>query len=277
MSGESPFERWLGRDRAIMAAALAVLCGLAWIHVATGAGLGLNALAMTTLTLFPHKAAEMMAAMPGMPPPQSWPAARWALTVLMWWSMMIAMMAPGAAPAILLYGRVRLHAFTRDPSAGLAPTTAFAAGYLTAWLGFSLLATAVQWAGERLGLIAASTMGSQNAILSGAVLLAAGGYQLSPLKGACLAHCRSPATFLVRNWRPGTPAAVALGAAHGAYCLGCCWLLMALLFVGGVMNLAWIAALTLLVLAEKLLPGGRRIGVATGVLLIAWGAATLIL
>lgn len=278
MSGTPAFQRWLGHDRAIMAAGLAVLCILAWIYVLTGAGLGMNAVAMTTLTLFPHKAAQMMAAMPGMAmAPQGSPLAKWGLTLLMWWSMMIAMMTPSATPAILLYGRVRLHALSRDPSAGVAPTTGFAAGYLLVWLGFSIAASALQWAGERLGLVSAATMGSQSALLSGALLLAAGVYQLSPAKDGCLRHCRSPAAFITRHWRPGTAGALSLGAAHGAYCLGCCWLLMALLFVGGVMNLAWIAVLTALVLAEKLAPGGRRIGVATGGLLIAWAVATLVL
>jgi predicted metal-binding membrane protein len=119
-------------------------------------------------------------------------------------------------------------------------------------------------------------MGSRSRWLSAGVLAAAGLYQLSPLQGVCLSHCRSPAAFLSRYWRPGPLGAVRLGVLHGTYCLGCCWLLMALLFVGGVMNLAWIAALTLLVLAEKLLPGGPWVARAAGVALLAWGAATLL-
>jgi predicted metal-binding membrane protein len=108
------------------------------------------------------------------------------------------------------------------------------------------------------------------------VLIAAGLYQVSPMQGVCLNHCRSPAEFLSRHWRPGAAGAVRLGVLHGLFCLGCCWLLMALLFVGGVMNLAWIAALTLLVMAEKLLPGGRWVARAAGVVMLAWGAATLL-
>ena len=119
-------------------------------------------------------------------------------------------------------------------------------------------------------------MGSQSRWLSATILIAAGLYQLSPLKHACLAHCRAPASFLSRHWRPHASGAVRLGAMHGAFCVGCCWMLMALLFVGGVMNLVWIAALAFLVLIEKLLPPGQWIGRVAGAALILWGVATLL-
>ncbi len=121
-----------------------------------------------------------------------------------------------------------------------------------------------------------ATMGSTSRWLSGGVLVAAGIYQLTPLKAACLAHCRSPAEFLARHFRPGPRGALRMGLIHGAYCLGCCWAVMLLLFVGGVMNLAWIALLTVLVAAEKLAPGGRVIGIAGGAAMLAWGAALLL-
>jgi predicted metal-binding membrane protein len=208
-------------------------------------------------------------------PPQSasWSAAIWLLSGVMWWTMMVAMMTPAAAPTVLLYARVHRHA--RGEAERLAPTGAFVAGYLLVWLGFSLTAVAAHWGLQRSGLLSAVTLGSQSRWLSGAVLIVAGLYQLSPLQGLCLRHCRSPAAFLSQHWRPGVAGAIRLGVLHGAYCVGCCWLLMALLFVGGVMNLVWIAALTLLVLAEKLLPGGAWTARAAGVLLIAWGGATL--
>jgi predicted metal-binding membrane protein len=120
-------------------------------------------------------------------------------------------------------------------------------------------------------------MGSQNRWLSGIVLIAAGLYQLSPLKNFCLSHCRAPAAFLSRHWRPHTLGALRVGALHGAFCVGCCWMLMALLFVGGVMNLAWIAALAVLVLVEKVFPAGQWVGRAAGIVLIAWGSATLLI
>jgi predicted metal-binding membrane protein len=115
-------------------------------------------------------------------------------------------------------------------------------------------------------------MALDNRFAQGAVLVAAGVYQLSPLKSACLSQCRSPAQFISRHWRPGTGGAVRLGLLHGAYCVGCCWLLMALLFVGGVMNFAWIAALTLIVGIEKLAPRGDWIGRAAGLAILVWGA-----
>ena len=153
---------------------------------------------------------------------------------------------------------------------------AFLAGYLLIWLAFSIGAAGLQALLTWAGIVSAMTMGSRSAWLSGSALIAAGLYQLSPLKSACLAHCRTPAAFLARHWRPGARGALRLGARHGAYCLGCCWVLMALLFVGGVMNLAWIAALAILVLAEKLLPGGRLIGRGAGFILILWGVATIL-
>ena len=281
MSGAPAFERLLRRDRRITLAGLAVLCLLAWLYLATGAGLGMSAREMAGFALFPHRQAAALApAMPGMSmaaaAPLAWGPATWALVVAMWWIMMIAMMAPGAAPAILLFARVHRHAAAqgRIDAAGSAPTGAFTAGYLLVWLGFSLAAAALHRLLDAQGVVAMT--GSQSRWLSGAVLLGAGLYQLSPLKHACLAHCRAPAAFLARHWRPRAAGALRLGALHGAFCVGCCWLLMALLFVGGVMNLVWIAALALLVLAEKLLPRGQWVGRFTGVALIAWGVATFL-
>jgi len=269
----------------ITAVGLALLCALAWLYVLSGAGFGLSAGGMTNLSLFPHKAVEGAAAMhaPGnaMGPiaaaPAAWSLGLWALTVAMWWTMMVAMMMPSAAPAILLYARVHRHALGQGGAAGLAPTWAFGAGYLLIWLGFSLAAAGLHWGLERSGLFSAVMMGSRNKWLSGGVLAAAGLYQLSPLQNACLSHCRSPAAFLSRHWRPGAVGALRLGALHGIYCLGCCWMLMALLFVGGVMNLAWIAALTLLIAAEKVLPGGGWTARAAAAVLLAWGAVTILL
>jgi predicted metal-binding membrane protein len=281
---EAPaLERLLRRDRAVTLAALVALCALAWISILTSAEAGMDGWRMTTFALFPHReAADAMRAMPGMgamPPPEwtGWDPAAWALSVAMWWVMMIAMMAPSAAPAILLYAhvhrRVRGQGRVQD---GLAPTGAFAAGYALIWLAFSVAAAALYWLLERGGIVSAATMGSRSPWLSGGILIGAGLYQLSPLKNVCLSHCRAPASFLARHWRPGASGALRLGAMHGAYCVGCCWMLMALLFVGGVMNLAWIALLTLLVLIEKLLPGGRWAGRGAGVALIVWGLVTLL-
>jgi predicted metal-binding membrane protein len=186
---------------------------------------------------------------------------------LMWWLMMFAMMLPSAAPTILLYGRVRQ---MRGSDAAIAQTWIFLAGYLAIWLLFAVAAAAGQQ------MLSGGAMMLADQRLATGVLIAAGAYQLSPLKSACLRQCRSPAQFLSRHWRPGAIGALRLGALHGAYCVGCCWLLMTLLFVGGIMNFAWIAALTLIVGVEKLLPGGEWLGRIAGVALIAWGAARLL-
>jgi len=275
------FEHLLRRDRIVTVAALVILCGIAWLYIVEGAGLGMSARQMTTLAFFPHQHAEdVMQGMPGMQADAgrpTWGFATWALMIGMWWIMMIAMMTPSAAPAILLYARVHRAAaaqgqFPDEP----APIGAFAAGYLTVWLGFAIGATALHWALERAGLLSTMMMGSRSRWLSAAVLIAAGLYQLSPLKNVCLAQCRAPASFLAVHWRPHASGALRLGARHGVYCVGCCWMLMTLLFVGGVMNLIWIAALTTLVLIEKVLPRGHWIGRSAGVALAGWGVATLL-
>jgi len=188
----------------------------------------------------------------------------WALIAAMWAAMMVAMMLPSASPTILLYARVHRH--SNGPGAA-PPTAAFLGGYIACWLGFALIAATLQVALGGMDLV------SRN--VAAALPIATGLYQLSPLKDACLNRCRSPAQFLSRHYAPGAMGAVRLGLLHGAYCVGCCWLLMALLFVGGVMNLAWVAALALLVAAEKLLPGGMWIARIAGVALIGWGVLLL--
>ncbi|TIM05254.1 MAG: DUF2182 domain-containing protein, partial [Mesorhizobium sp.] len=209
--------------------------------------------------------------------PRAWGGANWALMIAMWWIMMIAMMSPSAAPTILLYARVHRHALAQGQIQDkLAPTGVFMAGYLLVWLGFSVAVTALHWLLEREAFVSATMMSSQSRWLSAIVLIAAGLYQLSPLKNACLSHCRAPTAFLARHWRPHATGALRLGALHGAFCVGCCWMLMALLFVGGIMNLVWIAALAILVLVEKLFPAGPWVGRAAGIALIAWGGATLL-
>jgi predicted metal-binding membrane protein len=158
----------------------------------------------------------------------------------------------------------------RGSDAAIAQTWIFLAGYLAIWLLFAVAAAVGQQ------MLSGGAMMLADERLATGVLIAAGAYQLSPLKSACLRQCRSPAQFLSRHWRPGAIGALRLGALHGAYCVGCCWLLMTLLFVGGIMNFAWIAALTLIVGVEKLLPGGEWLGRIAGVALIAWGAARLL-
>ena len=245
--------------------------------------MGASAWDMTSVAPFPHASTEVArdAGMPGMAMPASsvspsWSLGVWLTAVAMWSAMMVAMMTPSAAPTILLYARVHRGA-ARGGLGSVAPTNAFAAGYLMVWLFFSIAAAGLQWALQDMGLVSATKMGSHSKGLSAAVMIAAGLYQFTTVHSLCLRHCRAPAAFLARHWRPGSGGAARLGVIHGTYCVGCCWVLMVLLFVGGVMNLAWIAALTLLVLAQRLAPGGVWVGRAAGAVLIAWGVATLMI
>lgn len=258
-------EAVLRRERAVIMVAMFTLAALASAHIVRGAGMGMSALHMTALSLFPHLQADMPG---GMQP-------AWPLVVAMWWVMMIAMMTPSVAPLVLLYGRVLRHHARADMSA-YVPSLFLLLGYLAVWAAFSLGAAGLQALLQSAGLTSAMMLRSTSAALSAGVLALAGLYQLSPLKHACLAQCRGPVRFLTQHWRPGRMGAFGMGLRHGAFCVGCCWLLMVLLFVGGAMNLAWIAALSLLVLAEKTAPAGPLIGTVTGGVLLAWAAATLL-
>ena len=268
---DSALEEFLRRDRWLLLLCLLALCALAWAYVVSGARMGASAWEMTSFALFPHAhSAGLEASMAGMDMRPTLDLGSWALLAGMWVAMMVAMMAPAATPAILLYGRVHRHSL---PLAR-APVASFALGYLAMWSAVSLLLAALQLWLERLGTVSTMSMGLHNRWAAGSLLVLAGLYQFTPLKHACLAHCRSPVSFLTTHFRAGAGGAFVLGLRHGAYCVGCCWLLMALLFVGGVMNLAWIGAIGALVLLEKLAAPGRAIGIGVGLLLIAWGIAT---
>jgi len=273
MDGEatSLTENLLRRERWIVFSGLTTITVLAWIYILTGAATGMSIRAMTIISLFPHR-------MVGMPmPSEAWTVTYWIIMLLMWWVMMIAMMTPSAAPMILLYARATRHSQSNGQlGRGAASAATFAAGYLLVWLGFSLAATLLQWVLERFGAISGMWMASASAGLSAAILFAAGIYQLSPWKHRCLSHCRAPAEFLTRHRRSGRVGALRMGIEHGAFCVGCCWVLMALLFVGGIMNVLWIAVLAIFVLLEKVAPQGQWFARVTGILLVAWGAATLV-
>jgi len=202
-----------------------------------------------------------------------WRAIDFALMFAMWSVMMVGMMLPAATPMALLYAQVVRKA-ARDGSV-LPPTAVFVAGYLSAWALFSIAATAAQWGLERAALLSPMLVANSPRLGAG-LLIAAGVYQLTPWKGACLSRCRDPVHFFATHFRPGVRGALRLGFRYGLYCLGCCWLLMGLLFVGGVMNLLWIAALSVFVLAEKVIPLGASGGRVAGVLMIGVGAWLLV-
>jgi predicted metal-binding membrane protein len=246
----TPLERALRRDHWLVLTSLALVTGACWAWIVP-------------------MARDMYGAMSGpsawmMQPQWDWP--RVLLLFAMWSAMMIGMMLPSAAPALLVYGMVVRR--SDDAADAALRVHCFAAGYLAVWTAFSVAATLAQ-----RGLTVAQLLSPMMEMRAGwpaaLVLLAAGLYQLTPVKRACLAACHSPASFLVRHWRAGRAGAFRLGLAHGGYCLGCCWALMLLLFVGGVMNLAVIAGLTAFVLAEKLMPPALHGGRFSGGVLIA--------
>lgn len=202
-----------------------------------------------------------------MPASAAWSATNAVMVFIMWAIMMAAMMTPGAAPMVLVYARV----IRRDgaPSPRLRMGL-FLGGYLVVWTGFSLLAAGLQWAFQS-AVLTSPMIASQSVHLSSAILIAAGVYQWTPLKQACLRHCRSPVGFVMSEWRTGTRGAAIMGLKHGTFCVGCCWVLMALLFVAGVMNLAFVAVIAAAVLIEKIAPAGGIIARGFGAILTLGG------
>jgi predicted metal-binding membrane protein len=190
---------------------------------------------------------------------------------IMWWTMMLAMMLPSVAPAILTYAAMNRKLSQEDT--GIGKLVRFVAGYGAVWTGFSALAVGLQISVQNF-VPMTGMMAVTNAALGGALLVAAGLYQLTPLKYACLRKCQSPLLFFAKAWRNGP---LRLGLSHGIYCLGCCWVLMGLLFYGGVMELRWIVGLAFYVAAEKLIPAASRLSQFTGLLLVGWGAWELAL
>lgn len=199
-----------------------------------------------------------------MPASARWSALNIIAVLVMWAVMMAAMMLPSALPMILMFAQLS------ERRAEAARGRAFVGAYLAVWLAFSAAATAAQWCLQAVGWVDPMIV-SASPWLTGALLLIAGAYQFSPLKRVCLSHCRTPAGFLMGEWRAGVGGAFRMGWRHGVMCLGCCWALMALLFVGGAMNLAWVAALSIAVAVEKLVPGGERWAIGLGLALIGLG------
>ncbi len=243
----------LKRDRAFVIAGLGGIAGISWVYIF-------------------HLAREMGTSTGmemGVPRMQGWGAVDFILMFVMWAVMMVAMMTPSAAPMILTYSRVnRRHHEQRSP---FLATAVFLAGYLVVWTGFSAVATLAQWELHRAALLS-PMMVSNSPLLGGVLLIGAGVFQFTPLKRACLAHCRSPLGFFMTEWREGTRGALLMGIRHGIFCVGCCWLLMALLFVAGVMNLLWVAVIAAYVLVEKIVPAGHWVSRGIGLCVIVGGA-----
>lgn len=243
-------EAVLKRDRLVVLSGLAVITLLSWAY-------------MVYLARDMQQMGMEMSRMP------AWDVVDLVLMFVMWTIMMVAMMTPSAAPIALTFAA--LNRRRRAQQSPYVPTSVFLLGYLIVWTAFSALAAAAQW-GLQAAALLSPTMVSTSPLLGGALLVAAGIFQWTPFKDACLRHCRSPMGFLLSQWREGSWGALRMGLKHGNYCLGCCWLLMVLPFVGGVMNLLWMAAITAFVLIEKVAPSGNWVGRLTGLLLIGWGA-----
>lgn len=242
----------LARDRMIVLVGLVSLTALAWLELWRRAG-GMG----------------MDAALPQHTP---WSLTDLGAAALMWGVMMIAMMFPSAAPMLLLFSRAQRRQRRQAEAARL--TGLFAAGYLVIWLAWSLLAAGLQRVLQALFLLSPH-LATTSVLLGAAFLLLAGLYQFTPWKAACLVQCQSPLGFLLTRWRDGTLGAVRMGLHHGAYCVGCCWALMGLLFVGGVMNILWVAALAGFILLEKAVAQGPWLSRMAGLTLVGWGLYVL--
>jgi predicted metal-binding membrane protein len=260
MSSLSSTASLTAHDRIVIVGCIAVVTMLAWAYLVY---LGQQ---MSS----PTEYAQAMAAM-GMTMDQPWNAADVSFTFAMWAVMMVGMMAGAAAPVLLLFAAAQ-----RSRGAqGVPPSVLmFGLGYAVIWIGFSAAAAGVQWLLHEAALLSPA-MAASSSRIGGAILIAAGVYQMTRWKTACLTHCRSPLGFLMTHWRTGTIGAFRMGLRHGTYCLGCCWALMCVLFAVGVMNLLWVAALTVLVCLEKIGPAGMVIARSAGVLLVSLGMLLL--
>jgi len=261
LSSASPVTVLSRRDRLLIPVCIVLITILAWAY----------------LVHLDHQMSadmehdKMMTAM-GMTMDMQWSAADIFFTFAMWAVMMVGMMAPSALPMLLLFAAAQAGRGRRGVSLA---TLTFGLGYVAVWAGFSVGAAIAQWGLHRAALLSAA-MASSSGRLSGAILIAAGTYQLTPWKGRCLTQCRSPLGFLMTKWRDGTTGAFRMGFDHGAYCLGCCWALMCVLFVVGVMNLVWVAALTGFVLIEKIGPSGAIVARVAGAAMVVIGIAAIV-
>lgn len=252
-------ETVMNRDRILVIAGLAIITALAWVYVLQFAS-SMTSMDMNNMDM-------------SMPNTQTWSSEALLLTFVMWVVMMVAMMTPSATPMISMFARLN-----RQRQADQSPipaTIVFLLGYLMLWTWFSVGATLVQWGLHSAALLSPEII-SVSPVLGGILLILAGVYQFTPLKRVCLTQCRTPLGFLMAEWREGTKGALVMGVRHGIYCLGCCWLLMALLFVAGVMNLLWVALIAGYILVEKVVPAGQWVSRAIGLLAVGWGAWLLI-
>jgi predicted metal-binding membrane protein len=255
-------ETLLRRERLLIGGCLAIIVVLSWLYL------------FHSKTTMPGMDMRDMPGMPGMVMPQlqKWGSTAVLLLFVMWAVMMVAMMVPSAAPMILTF--LTLNQGRRAAARPLVPVGSFLLGYLAVWTAYSAVAALAEWGLHQAALLS-SAMVATSPALNGGLLIAAGVFQWTPLKRACLKGCRSPLSFLMSEWREGTAGAFVMGLRHGGYCVGCCWVLMALLFVAGVMNLFWVAIIALFVMAEKILAKGELLGHVAGIALVTAGIALM--
>ncbi|ESY85590.1 DUF2182 domain-containing protein [Mesorhizobium australicum] len=282
--GDTALEAVLRRDRAVVTAALAVIAVFAWAYVlwlaadmampgspmSGGEAGDMAGMDMAGMDMAGMDMASMDMGAAVAPGFRAWASVDFVFTFTMWAVMMVGMMTPSVAPMLLLYAGVARKALA--DSRPIASTAWFFTGYLVVWVVFSIVATGAQWLLARFGMLD-PLMAAHSAVLGGIILIAAGLYQWTPIKGVCLRQCQAPVAFLASHggFRTTAPGALRLGMDHGAYCLGCCWALMTLLFVGGVMNVLWIAGIAVLVLLEKVVPAGQLIPRISGASMVAVG------
>ena len=260
MRSATPLEAVLRRDRAIIIAGLVAVSALAWAYLGYLSWDMRQSMSAGTMA---------MAASPVRP----WGAVDFALMYLMWAVMMVAMMAASTTPMLLTFAAMNRR--LRERSQPYVPTGIFLLGYLAVWFGFAALATLVQWGLHQAALVS-SMMGKATPLVGGAILVVAGAFQWTPFKNACLKHCRTPLGFVMTEWRDGHLGALTMGLRHGSVCVGCCWFLMGLMFVAGVMNILWMATVAAYILVEKVIPAGQWVGRIVGLGLVAWGVWTLV-
>jgi predicted metal-binding membrane protein len=250
----SPSSATLGQARGVVVVGLVGFAAASWVY------LGVVAAWMGD-----------MSSVLAMPMTSAWSPVQAALMVMMWAVMMAAMMLPSAVPMVLTYDR--LHRGFPEGQGGSA--TLFVAGYAAVWSAVAVVATGLQWVLHTMALVDGMGEATQGG-LAGLLLIGAGTFQFSPVKRRSLGACRTPMGFLMTSWRDGRAGALRMGLHHGALCLRCCWALMTLLFVLGVMNLFWVALLAIFVLAEKVSSRGEAISVIGGVVMIVWGIGTVL-
>lgn len=250
------------RQRVVIASCIAVVCVVAWWYLirlrgqmSSVAGTGMSMMEMGMVTNAPWGVGDAL------------------FTFTMWTVMMIGMMTPSATPVLMVFAASHVRRAERGVPVAVP---AFGLGYVAVWAGFSAVATLAQWALHQTALLSPA-MATTSSYLGATILIAAGVYQLTPLKRACLTHCQTPMGFLMSHWRDGPAGAFRMGWQHGLYCVGCCWALMGVLFAVGVMNLVWVAVLTAFILVEKLGVGGRHVSRIAGALLICGGVAMVAL